>query len=389
MSDPGIWSTSEELPTRVFAQARSGEDALGASVRAVLETLRALLEHDQLLGPGELGEVEQTVSQVEQRLARERLQVVVVGERGSGKSTLLDAIVGDRLLSGARGQSKAVALLQRSVLPTFRARFASGVVDDFAARTTDTAGQRAHAADELGRALADIEQRCRAQRSELRRAIEAKERADSDAERARSGLSGARELEGVTHGELNALEDDAARLDRGIAELEQRLPRSATAPPPRWAIWWWLVHALSLLLRRQVWRRHRSLMLERAQVHERLSARRALAREAAEARALAEAGLEPLGTGADQARLHSGEVERAFRRAEAERDRLRAELDALRSELEHHQSERFRLFFSELQALSRRDDLVEIAIDYPAKLLPEDVTIVDIPGFRGGTASRS
>jgi hypothetical protein len=31
--------------------------------------------------------------------------------------------------------------------------------------------------------------------------------------------------------------------------------------------------------------------------------------------------------------------------------------------------------------LSRRDDLVEIAIDYPAKLLPEDVTIVDIPGL--------
>jgi GTPase SAR1 family protein len=381
MSDPGAWTTSEELPTRIFAHGKSGEDALSASVRAVLDTLRGLAEHENLLGTGELHEIKATVAQVEERLARQRLQVVVVGERGSGKSTLLDAIVGDRLLSGARGQSKAVARLERCPVPTFRARFESGKVDDFSARTKDTAGERARAAEELARALDEAEQRCRAQRLELRRAIEAKERADLDAERARSGVAGARELEGVTHGELNALEDDAGRLDRGIGELELRLPPSARTPPPRWAVWWWLVHALSLLFRRSAWRRYRSLTLERAQLHERLSARRLLAREAAEARALAEAGLEPLGSGADQARTHSGEVEQALREAEAARDRLRGELEVLRSELEHHQSERFRQFFAELQALSHRTDLVEIAIDYPAKLLPEDVTIVDIPGL--------
>ncbi len=384
MSDPGAWS--EELPTRVFGLGKSGEDALSASVRAVLDTLRGLLDHEKVLGSGELREIQETVAQVEQRLARERLLVVVVGERGSGKSTLLDAIIGDRLLGGARGQSKAVTLLQRSRLPTFRARFASGTVDDFSARTKDTAGERARAAEELARALDETEQRCRAQRKELRRAMEARERADLEAERARSGVAGARELEGVTHGELNALEDDAARLDRGVGELELRLPRSARTAPPRWAIWWWLVHALSLLFRRNVWRRYQSLTLERAQLHERLSSRRLLAREAAEARASAEAGLEPLGSGADQARLRSGEAEQALRQAEAERDRLRGELEALHSELEHHQSERFRQFFAELQALSRRADLVEIAIDYPSKLLPEDVTIVDIPGLVSETA---
>jgi hypothetical protein len=37
MSNPGAWTISEELPTRVFGLGKSGEDALGARVRAVLE----------------------------------------------------------------------------------------------------------------------------------------------------------------------------------------------------------------------------------------------------------------------------------------------------------------------------------------------------------------
>jgi hypothetical protein len=356
-------------------------DELISTVLTVQSTLRGLLAHEALFGKGTLAGVQKTLEEVESRLARQELQVVVVGERHSGKSTLLDAIVGDRLLGGARGQSSVVTLLRHRAVPSYRARLRSGAVEDFSRRVPDSTHKLAQAAERLTQALSDSEAVCRTKRSELRRAIETRERADLDAEQARSGVAGARELEGAVASELSGLEDEATALERAVGELELRIPARVRAVPPRWAIWLWLLHAVYVLFRRGVWQRYQALLQERDQQRQRLQTRRNAARDAAQARQLAEAGQEPLGSGADQARVHSSEVEQALRQAEAERARLRGELEALRSEREHHESERWRQFFAELGALSKRSDVVELSIDYPAKLLPEDVTIVDIPGL--------
>lgn len=384
MSDSGAWTANDEEPTRIFADD-AAKDALTSTVRAVQTTLRELCEHERLLGVGALTEVQKTLEEVDQRLSREQLTVVVVGERGSGKSTLLDAIVGDRLLGGARGQSSIVTLLRRRPVPSFRARLKSGAVDDFSRLVPDTTSARAQAAEQLARSLAEAEQHCRTKRSELRRAMEAQERADRDAERARSGIAGAREIEGVAGSELSALEDDALRLDRAVGDLELYIPSSVRAVTPRWASWLRLLQFVYALFRRTPWRRYQALVRERAELHQRLLVRRDRAREAAEARALAEGGLEPIGSGAERALRRTSEVEHCLRQAEAERNRLRGELEGLRSEFEHHEGERFRQFFAQLQAMSRRSDVIELTIEYPAKLLPDDVTVVDIPGLVSAT----
>jgi GTPase SAR1 family protein len=380
MSDSGVWTAGDEAKTRIFA-SDAGKDALTNSVRMVQITLQEVCEHERLIGAGALVEVQKTLAEVDRRLSQEQLVVVVVGERGSGKSTLLDAIVGDRVLGGARGQFAIVTLLRRRAVPSFRARLSSGAVEDFSRLVPDTASERVQAGEQLAQSMAEVEQRCRSLRSELRRAIEAKERADRAAEQARSGVAGAREIEDLAGSELNVLEDDALRLQRALSDLELSIPHGVRSVSPRWVFWQRLLQAMYRLFRRTLWRRYQALLGERAELHQRLLLRRERAREAAEARALAEAGLEPVGSGADEAQLRSSEVEHALRQAEAERDRLRAELEELRSEVEHRQSERFRQFFGELQALSRRSDVVELTIDYPAKLLPDDVTIVDIPGL--------
>jgi hypothetical protein len=375
--------TTEALdsPDSVVTASGGVAEELIATVLTVQSTLRGLLAHEALFGKGALAGVQETLEEVESRLARQELQVVVVGERHSGKSTLLDAIVGDRLLGGARGQSSVVTLLRRRALPSYRARLASGALDDFARRVPDRTTKLALAAEKLEQALSASESLCRTTRSELRRAIESRERADLDAERARSGVAGARELEGTVSSQLSGLEGEATALERAVGELELQIPAPVRAVPPRWAIWLWLLHAMYVLFRRDVWQRYQTLLSEREEQRQRLLNRRQAAREAEQARQLAEAGQAPLGSGADQARARSTEVEQALRQAEAERERVRGELEALRSEREHHESERWRQFFAELEALSQRSDVVELSIDYPAKLLPDDVTIVDIPGL--------
>jgi hypothetical protein len=124
-----------ELPERRPADDDDEAQVLTSTVRAAERTLRSVLERRQLFEAGALDDVERTVAEVDRRLTRRELRVVVLGERNSGKSTLLDAIVGDRLLGGARRQAAVVTFLRQSNAPRYRARFSSGKVDDFASRS--------------------------------------------------------------------------------------------------------------------------------------------------------------------------------------------------------------------------------------------------------------
>lgn len=387
MSQPGVSTPiAESLSPRDPPNDRTGEaGALMTAVLAVQSTLRELVERASLFDAGVLADVKMTLTDVERRLARQELQVVVVGERHSGKSTLLDAVVGDRLLGGARGQMSVVTFLRRRELPSYRARFASGSLDDFSSRVPDKTTELALAVGSSKEALAEVERRCSSTRSGLRRAIEALEQAELEVQQARSGVAGARLLEGVAGSELRGAQDESSRLQRAISELELRIPAWARSAPPRWALWLRLVQALFVLFRRESWLRYRALIRERDALGTRMLTGRGLAEEAEQARKLAEAGLEPLGSYVEQARVQRREIEGALRSAEAERTRLQSELEELSSRREHHESERWRRFFSELRALAGRRDLVELSIDYPAKLLPEDVTIVDIPGMVSAT----
>ena len=352
-----------------------------SAVEAVPGTLRELFEHDALLDTEALAEVERTLAGVEERLARKELRVVVVGERRAGKTTLLDAIVGDRLLGGARTGLAVVTSLRRRDVPSYRARFASGKDDDFERRVPDLTSELDRAAEKLEAELADLQRHGQRVRLELGSARETRGRAQFEVERALDGVRQAREVAAGVSSSVALVEEDAARIERAIGAAELGIPASVRTAPPRWAFWLWIWAALFVLLHQARVLAYRALLRERETTRARLALELAAAAEASEAKALAEALLQPLDTGAEQARLHSSELEATLRHTDAERERLGGERDALRSEREHSVSDRWRRFFADLTALAKQPDLVELSIDYPAKLLPEDVTVIDMPGM--------
>src|SRR5687768_11583741 len=166
--------------------------ALVAAVGAVPATFRELFAHERLLGPEVLSVVRSTLEKVERRLDRKELNVVVVGEGRAGKSTLLDAIVGDRLLGGARGDLAVVTWLRRRDAPNYHAKFASGKEDDFTARVPDKAVALDRAEVELEEQFAAAQRTCRALRLEHGRAQKSRGHVETEVEGALSEVEEAR-----------------------------------------------------------------------------------------------------------------------------------------------------------------------------------------------------
>lgn len=391
----------ESTPTEAFLPKQGanevgstgGEgDALLSVATAALLTLGKLTEHSQLLGSAAAKSLEETVRGAQQRLARAELNVVVVGERQSGKSTLLDAVVGDRLLGGARGQIAVPTFIRRRETASYVATFRDGTTEDFAKLVPDSTPEFVEKAERLERALADIKKRCAEGRTALRRAIEARESAELASGEAQRDLEEAGRMAGTATKELAVVETDAGRVDDAIAEVEPEIPRIVRREPPRWAVWLWLIRLFFVVFKRGVWVRYRALVRERELMQSRLLEGRTDARMRSEARQSAEARAAPLASGVTSAQTEAGDVERALRAAEKERDALRAELEDLRSKQEHYESERRRRFLADLKSLcgeqGRARGLAELAVDYPARLLPEDIAIIDMPGGSSGGATQ-
>ncbi len=358
-------------------------DALKLEVIAALTTLRRSFEHRELYDANMLQSARDFVADVERRLSRKDLYVVVVGERHSGKSTLLDAIVGDRFLGQARASIATITLLRRRAVQSYTARFDSGAVEDFSKLVPDRSAEFAARVSALEAALEDAMRACTAARGELRLAMEALDRMQFDCELQQGKLEGAQEAAATSAIELASAKQDADRAEREYLELERTIPEAVRRAPPRWAVWLWLVRALFLLFRRQHWDSYRALGQKRDERKAAQLAARRGAERYADARLEAESELRPLEQRTRSAGARRKAAEEALLRAETERDRLRAELEVLRSEREHHESERLHRFYANLAALAgergRQRGLVELAIDYPAKLLPDDVTIIDLP----------
>lgn len=372
-----------QLARRELSDSGGEGDALLSAVGSALVTLERLSD-GRLLEASASKNVEETLRSAKQRLARKELHVVVVGERRSGKSTLLDAIVGDRLLGGARGRIGVPTFIRRREAPSYVATFLGGATEDFAVLVPDSTPEFARAGAELEESIGAAKSRCSAGRSGLRRAIEARESAEHALVEAESTLAALSRTAGIAETELSAVEHDARRIDGVVAEVEPSIPPRLRPASAGWAIWLWLLRILFVLFKRSVWTRYRALLLERETIRSRLLAGRSEARERSEGKTSAAARLVSLRSDVTTAREHESAVERALRDAEKERDALLTKLDDLRSEREHYESERRRRFFSDLNGLSgergRERRLVELSIDYPARLLPEDVTIIDMPG---------
>ena len=112
-------------------------DALIVEVGAALDTLRELMPHGELLGDEVTAGVESAAHDIEQRLERTELSVVVVGAAGSGKRTFLDALLGEPALGAALGNTRAIVVLRCRDGIDFRARLADSRLEQFSSEVPD------------------------------------------------------------------------------------------------------------------------------------------------------------------------------------------------------------------------------------------------------------
>lgn len=375
----------QRAPARLeLASVGEEGDALLSAVASAVSMLRKLFRHDQLVEPAALNVVRRTGEAVEERLARKELRVVVVGERQSGKSTLLDAIVGDRLLGGARGESRAPTFIRHRDTTNYVAKFSSGAVEDFSGMVPDSSGELDEKARLLGQSLADAEQRCTVASVEFRRAVEEGQRAEAAVLRARDELDRVRLSAAGATNELSAAETEETRVQTALVAVERSVPTSLRHELPRWAVWLWLLQLLFVLANRKSWARYQALRAEHGQMRERLLESRTVAEDRTGEVTRLESRMQSLVQDSASARDAASDAERVFRAAEQERDGIRAEIERVDAERERHDVERRQQFLSSLEALCKARaegaTLTELSIDYPARLLPDDVTIIDMPG---------
>jgi hypothetical protein len=360
-------------------------DGLLAEAKGSLETLRALLEHSSLLGKEASAALRATADQVEERLARTELHVLVVGEQGAGKSTFLDAIVGNRDLSPAWSGSKRVTLLRRSTTLGYVARFRTGQIETFAGLCPDRSEQIAQTLSELEARSDELANEHAAGEQRLEQVQNALSQSEAKREVLRFELQTARSASAEAAVQFAAIEADRQRADARLREVERSLPAPLRRTPPWWAFWLWILRAFAFFIFVADWRRYAA---ERRQL-ERVGATQALVQARASELARAAQGvverLDPLD--AQAAALHEGVVSerRALAALDAERNAAGAELAKKRVELERARRQRRARFASELWSLSdpaaRGRDLIDLSIAYPSRLQADDIAIIDAPGL--------
>lgn len=359
-------------------------DALIAEVVASLETLRELEQRARLLGHEVSSALSATLRDVEQRLDRAELCVAVAGEPGSGKRTFLDALMGDRALGVALRRTQAIVVLRRRDAIDYRARLARNRVEQFSRDVPDRSAELEKPVQAATRAVEAAEARARELLADAERASE-RERRDRDAlGRAFHEFESKQRDAEKDSAELAAAESRAGALGAEVKAIERAVPSSVRVQPSWWAVWLWLWRSLFILIFLARYRRYQEQSGAREAADKQVQRLQWQTTQRAHECRLAEAELEPLGVAADASREAADKAAAAHADAVERLEQQRAALDAARAALETHLSERREQFFARIAALVRGDGgrtLREIEIDFPARLLPEDVAILDLPEF--------
>lgn len=367
-------------PSQASSHGPEG-DALVVEVRAALETLTRLLDHEELFSEQVVSSIRSAMADAESRLAREELRVIVVGEPGSGKSTLLDALIGERLL-GTKKTDAPVTLRSAPELD-YRARLAGGALERFSARAPDETASMRRELDGLESAIAEADREQTDALRELTAAGAALEVVEDELGEISRELDGVRQEAERAITVSSALDGDHVELDAAAHRAEHALPAWARRRPAWWAIWLWFVW---LIVAPFLWNR----MRERRRLVQALDRRSLERSEAHEARDGAEERLRVLERARSEAVVP---VERAAARRgaaqarveghEARAGELRERRERLEKELVRREIERKNRFLAELAKLfdgASQRRLVELEIDYPARVLPRDIAMIDASG---------
>jgi hypothetical protein len=360
-------------------------DALLGEASGALSTLRSLLEQPALRSEPETVALRRTVEQVEHRLSRGELCVVVAGEAGSGKRTFVDALIGDRRLGNALRGIRSTVIVRNNAGYDYCAKFVGGISDDFATRVPDQSDELRAALDDLAQTLARSDSELRAARAEAQNAREQLSAAESALAEGRRALEHAMIAARHTSAELVEVQLAGERAREALTQIERAVPRPLRERRHWWALWLWVLLALFLIVRRSAWKRWHDLRREHDQTLARLPAARQDASGAVQARERAEAEAAQLQAAQGSAQARSSAAHAALERAERERQLLERALAEQKQELDRSAADRLEHFFADLRKLcefsSRSQQLIELEIDYPAQRLPEDIVLVDSPGI--------
>src|SRR5262249_14253679 len=162
---------------------------------------------------------------------------------------------------------------------------------------------------------------------EFRRALEAREDAQSALANARANAEGARDGAGAAISWLSGLQSDASRVETALAEVEPQVPPVLKRPAPRWAV---LLEGVARLwlapFKRQVLARYRELVSDRRLLEVKLLEGAQRAAASTNEQIEAQARLETCSTNLGESETRLRENERALRAAEAARDAIVAQL---------------------------------------------------------------
>ena len=395
-SEPGLQVASHGPTSGPRRQALSHgpeADALLDEVRAAVGTLSKLLSHGEL-GAAVTLAIRGALDEVSAKLHRDELRVVVVGEDRSGKSTFLDALLGERLLGLAKTPPNTVTTIRSKAELGYRARLTDGFIDDFALRVPDETDKRMAELETAEARLADAKRQNVAAAVEVAAAADALERVETAMTDAFRAFETAREDAQSWSGKLDEVQQTWGRLCADATERANALPALfRRRQPPWWAIWLWVARFVALVLYWPSWQRHHAVLLASGKAETEVDTLRAESSRAAERCWQAEAKLGAANIPVEQARQALESSRRIEHEAEAACQTLSQEVNERRREVQREQSDRKRHFVADVRALTnmedRGKDVIDLEIDYPASLLPDDIALIETPGVTSDDVASS
>jgi sugar-specific transcriptional regulator TrmB len=360
-------------------------DALFGETADALATLQRLSEQGALIGEPELGPSPDALARLSERLERRELHVALAGVRGSGKRTLLDALFGDARLGQARGHAEIPTFLSNGATPRYRAVFVDGSSEDFARLVPDRSREHDERLQSAERAFTEAQRAHSEREAQAKTAAEASNRAREAARRVAHDAESALEVEQSTSIAFGAAQQAEQQARQALTAAERGVPVRLRKPVSQLGFWLRLWRALFTLFRRDAWG-----ALERARAallgaQDRFAAMRERLTEAADQLQQArERTREP--QEAAEARRRDADATRALADdARKAMERARIAMEQRREELSRYVADRLARFFDGVRRLCSSDvaaRVVELAIEYPSELIPEDVVLIDVPDIR-------
>lgn len=379
----GSVENSSQFPPAAELPSLGAEgDELLAEIEAALRTLRGLREHSELLGDDVVTALRLTTAQVTGRLSRKELCVVVAGETGSGKSTFLNALIGDSRLGAARGASRTPTFIRRRATPGYRARLADGETVDFArlvpARQREVDALLASEEE----SFAKVESRHAAFALKAEGAQEAVARNERDLTEVTRSLHSQREAARSAQGLIGSTEMAAQHGSQALAVVEPEVPITLRPPAKQLGLWKRFLLLWFKLLFWGRWKRFAAVRKQRDEAHERLAEMQHRAAEASRQCAELEARAAQLQAEAWKKKAAAELAAEVVSEAQAQLSKARTKLETKRREFGRYVEERHTRFFTDIARMAGPEakHVIELAIDFPADFLPDDVAILDVPG---------